>query len=549
MNIYRILLSSLCLFLGINTSLAGDRTEREMLAIAQTHLAKRGTRSSTQTIQKVAEERYYCVYGNDKQGFVVVSHDDLFAPILGYSDSHFDVNSLPCGMSWWLGAISEQMASRIQELSPVTQSTEFVVVPHLCKTKWNQGDPYNFYTPVINGKHTPTGCVATAMSQIMKYFAYPAQGKGKGYYTLESNPSSRVTETISGVYEWEKMLDEYDAIGLTDEVRIPVARLMKDAGLATNMAYGSNGSGAYSVLAARGFCYNFSFDSLALRCFYREYFNQEMWMNTIYKELAEGRPILYTGVSASGGHAFVFDGVDEEGRIHVNWGWGGSGDGYFDFSDLNPIGSNDHYNSQQSMVFGFKCQDTPDEDETYKSLWCTSSGKSYNLSIEGKILKISSPPVYNYHFLWFYGQFGAFFKNLDGDSSKDTFIKIGQEKNDIPTFRGTDDLNNSIFFNKVKPGKYQLFLASKAKNEKECQPVRCANGAPYYELTIGEDGTTSMSEVKYFDDNSVFTGIHSSDAASPLTNKIYNLKGQQIKGSLESLYKGVYIINGKKVTR
>ena len=87
------------------------------------------------------------------------------------------------------------------------------------------------------------------------------------------------------------------------------------------------------------------------------------------------------------------------------------------------------------------------------------------------------------------------------------------------------------------------------KNEKECQPVRCANGAPYYELTIGEDGTTSMSEVKYFDDNSVFTGIHSTDAASPLTNKIYNLKGQQIKGSLESLYKGVYIINGKKVTR
>lgn len=549
MNKRRILLSSLCLILGINTSLAGERTEREMLAIAQSHLAKRAATRSAQNIDKLAEDRFYSVYGNE-QSFVIVSREDSFAPVLGYSDSHFDANNLPCGMQWWLNAVSTRMELSAQKQVASTRSVSFTPVAHLCQTQWDQGDPYNFYSPEINGQHTPTGCVATAMSQIMKYFGYPEQGKGKGYYTLSTNSSSRVYEDIAGVYQWDKMLNTYNGVELTDEIRIPVARLMKDAGLATNMEYGTSGSGAFSVIAARGFSYNFSYDSLAIHCYYREYFNQEMWMNTIYSELASERPILYTGAASSGGHAFVFDGVDEDGRIHVNWGWGGDCDGFYDIADLNPVGSNSHYNDQQSMVFGFKCQEIPDETEEYNSLWCTNSGQSYTLGVDGKILKVSSPAVFNMHFLWFYGKFGAFFKNMDGDSSKDLFIKIGQDQNAVVTFNGTSDLNNSIFFTKVKPGKYQVYLASKANNEKNYQPVRCSGGAPYYEVTITEGGATSISEVKYFDDAALVSSAISTAKSEPVATKaIYNIQGRNMGTDASSLPKGIYIIDGKKVVK
>ena len=275
MNRQRILIiSSLCLLLGSNTSLAGERTEREMLSIAQLQLAKGAKTRSVLTIEKLAEERFYNVYG-DENRFVIVSRENSFTPVLAYSDSHFDAASLPCGMQWWLGAISEQMEAKSQVAISATRTVSFEPVPYLCKTKWNQGDPYNFFTPELNGSHTPTGCVATAMSQIMKYFSYPTQGKGKGYYTLNGS-SSRVNEDISGVYKWDQMLDTYNESSLTDKIREPVARLMKDAGLATNMDYGTNGSGAFSVTASRGFCYNFSYDSLAMHCYYRDFFSEDM---------------------------------------------------------------------------------------------------------------------------------------------------------------------------------------------------------------------------------------------------------------------------------
>lgn len=550
MNLSRILfISSLCLFFGSNTSLAGERTEREMLSIAKAHMAKGANTRSAQDLDKLAEERFYNVYG-DSQSFVIVSRDDCFTPVLGYSDTKFDSRNLPCGMQWWLKAISEQMETRASSLSfaaGVAKDVGFTVIPFFCMTKWDQGDPYNFFAPEFKGSHAPTGCVATAMSQIMKYFAYPANGKGKGYYTIEGN-SSRVTENITGVYEWDKMLDTYNTYSMSDDDRIPVARLMKDAGLATHMNYGTNGSGAYSVEAARGFAHNFSYDSLALHCFYRDYFDNEFWMYHIYNELGAGRPILYTGFG-SGGHAFVFDGVDEEGKIHVNWGWGGSCDGYYDIADLTPVDERGNrsnpYNNEQSMVFGFKCQEKPDEGEKYQSLWCTET--PYTLTVDGKIIIIDSKAIYNYHFLWFYGEIGLFFENMDGDATKNTFISVSKQDG-IATFFGTNDLNNSKFFNKVKVGNYRVYLASKAVNEDNYQPVRCHGGAPYFDLVIKEDGSTSLSERKFMQDITP-TGIKDVINTSHKSGSIYDLKGHKINGEVSRIPKGIYIIDGKKVVK
>ena len=108
-----LLVSSLCLILGNSTSLAGERTEREMLSIAQSQLAKGAKTRSAQTVDKLLEEKFYNVYGNE-QSFVIVSREDTFTPVLAYSDTRFDVNKLPCGMQWWLGAINEQMEASTQ---------------------------------------------------------------------------------------------------------------------------------------------------------------------------------------------------------------------------------------------------------------------------------------------------------------------------------------------------------------------------------------------------------------------------------------------------
>ena len=553
MNKRRILLiSSLCLLLGSNTSLAGERTEREMLSIAQSQLAKGAKTRSAQSVSKLVEERFYSVYGNETQGFVIVSRDNCFTPVIGYSDTKFETDNLPCGMKWWLEAISYQMEANaslsfLAASRSVTRTSRFTPTPYFCKTEWDQGDPYNFYAPEFKGSHAPTGCVATAMSQIMKFFNYPAKGKGKGYYTIEGN-STRVTEDVTGVYEWDKMQDKYSDFDLTDDVRIPVARLMKDAGLATHMNYGSNGSGAFSVEAARGFAYNFGYDSLAMHCFYRQYFDEEAWMQCIYDELGSGRPILYTGVTGSSGHAFIFDGIDEDGKIHVNWGWGGSCNGYYDFADLNPVdeqgkASNDHYNVEQSMVFGFKCQEQPDEEEKYQSLWCTN--KPYKLSVDGKIILVECDAIYNYHFLWFYGDLGLNFENMDGEDSKTTFISL-YNTDGTATFHGTGNMTTSKFFNKVKPGKYRVYMASKAVNEDVCQYVRFNGGALYYDLIIGEDGTTSLSEQKTKKDTTL--GVENITSDFRVTNHIYDLQGRSYSSSA-NLKKGVYVIGGKKVMK
>lgn len=315
------------------------------------------------------------------------------------------------------------------------------------------------------------------------------------------------------------------------------------------MTYGTNGSGAFSVIAARGFAYNFSYDSLAIHCYYRDYFNETDWMNTIYSELSAGRPILYTGADpAYGGHAFVFDGIDADGRIHVNWGWNGDGDGYYDIADLNPrdVRGNPgdvHFVTNQSMVYGFKCQEKPDEDEKYMSNWC--SYEPYKLTLDGKILFVESKDIYNFHFLYFNGDFGLFFQNVDGDASKNVFKKIRNTGGYIASFYGYNTLGSSMFLTDISEGNYRVYLASKAINEDECQPVRCPGGVLYYDLSITKEGAT-ISEAKFLGPSTP-TSISATTLRPKSESVMHNLQGMRIESS--QARKGIYIQDGKKVVR
>ena len=263
-----------------------------------------------------------------------------------------------------------------------------------------------------------------------------------------------------------------------------------------------------------------------------------------------GRPILYTGVDpGAGGHAFVFDGIDADGKIHVNWGWDGEGNGFYDIADLNPTDAfgnpgSDHFNFQQSMAFGFKCQAEPDPDERYTSLWC--SDYKYELTLNGKILGVKSSRVYNYNFLYFYGAFGLFFENQDGNHEKDTFLLLQTaDQIGVATFFGYESLDNSVFLNKVPEGHYRLYLASKAVNENNYQPVRCPGGVQYYDIDISAAGIT-MSEAKILGPSTP-TGITTVTDKARVDDAIYNLQGQKVQ-DLPSRH-GIYIQNGKKYVK
>ena len=229
---------------------------------------------------------------------------------------------------------------------------------------WGQSTPYNNLCPL--GPHydasgqpdgreyerSLTGCAATAIAQIMYYHKYPTKGQGgkASVGVPYNNPTATYTVNFDeATYDWANMIDDYKE-GYTEEQANAVATLMYHAGVALDMQYSPDASGTYARKVVTALKRNFGYPE-TVRLLMRADYSEQEWMNLIYTELSEGRPIQYNGQDAiNGGHAFVFDGYDQEGLVHVNWGWEGDKDGYYDVSLLNPSGW--RFTSNQSMVIG-----------------------------------------------------------------------------------------------------------------------------------------------------------------------------------------------------
>lgn len=533
---------SICL-LAVTSSLAGVRTEREMLSVAQRQLTlptmARGTQMQNWQIDKLLDAEQYCVYGQREAGFVVVSRNDRFPAVMGYSTSSFDANRMPCGMAWWLNTMSTVMDQKANASESVIASA--TPVAPLVSTQWGQGDPYNFLTPLIQGEHAPTGCVATAMAQLMKFFNYPAQGKGSGYYTLNDN-DTHIPATISSTYDWEHMRLTYGNSKLSDEERLPVAQLMSDAGIASYMNYGSNSSGALELNATRGFIENFSYHNATIRCYHRDFFSDEDWMALVYDELKQGIPILYCGSDAAqGGHAFVVDGVDENGLVHVNWGWDGSCDGYYNINDLSPTDEHSvnhgHFTDGQSMVFRLRAHQLPLEGISQESFWGTYES-SYALTGGKKRLSVDLPLTYNFHFEPYTGPLYLVLQSTDNPTASKQVYNIGQADTYM-TYYGFS-AKQMVLTTQLTAGQYKAYMASKADFDLDYQPIHCLGGAICYMVTVEADGTNSVSEPLPM---GITTGITNVQQDSQRDARLFDLQGRHITMP----GKGLYIRNGHKV--
>ena len=365
-------------------SFAGPRSFQQAKEIALRQAAQLGismdetssAKAKSKRVKSVSGEvpAYYVFPNGEGKGFTVVSGDDRLPEVVGYSDKGtYDEKNLPSNYVGFMKAYEEMVgqldngdsraSASIAEAKALRSSgyQQPAVAPLLGNIQWNQMIPYNNMCPMYNSTNrSVTGCVATAMAQVMMYYKYPKTLQTDiPAYVSRTNHLSIPQINKGESYDWDNMLPQYasyEPLNYTDAQAAAVAKLLYHCGVACEMDYGSS-SGA-SVTPAILSTY-FGYDSDLMQDLNRDVFTLAEWSQIMDKELSARRPILYSGRSSGGGHEFVCDGTDGNGLYHINWGWGGYQDGYFDVTILNPdkggAGSGsapDGYNQYCSMIVG-----------------------------------------------------------------------------------------------------------------------------------------------------------------------------------------------------
>lgn len=312
---------------------------------------------------------YYVFNKGQNQGYVIVSGDDQTEPILGYCDEgEFDYDRLPPAMQEWLDDYARQIELLQRDAVPPVGDavpTHAKVEP-LMKSKWSQGYPYNLTCPqYFTLGQSVTGCVATAMAQLLYY----NREKSVSETTAAMPPYDTWTEHatygrlhVEGIPEgapidWENMKDEYGSAN--EKQRRAVADLMHYCGVAVKMDYTNSSSGAQSYDAYLAFGKYFGYGSSVRYVSYQNVTSDVEWDRIVYNEISSGRPIYISGSNSEAGHAFCADGYDGNLRYHINWGWGGTSDGYYMLTQLTPGqqgigGSNDGYNAYREIIIGLE---------------------------------------------------------------------------------------------------------------------------------------------------------------------------------------------------
>ena len=316
--------------------------------LAPIQAAARGPRDSQQSDFYV-----FNVPGN--AGFVIVSGDDRAVPVLGYADQGaIDMNNLPPALENLFRSYSADMAAldsagvdrpngtnkanRPNRVDGTNMSAEKLPILPLIQTHWDQDEPYNLFTPRVTvGNHvypTPTGCLATAMAQIMYYYQWP-QGPTQGIPAYTTQLLQILCDSLPPVvFDWDHMLLDYTPNA--DSVSAAaVSTLMRYVGQAVEMVYTVGNSGAYASFVPTTLPKYFDYDPEVYTTLRTDVSNQE-WIDMLYGELSAGRPVMYAINCADGGHAVICDGYDTDDYFHLNFGWSGGSDGYYALSAILP---------------------------------------------------------------------------------------------------------------------------------------------------------------------------------------------------------------------
>lgn len=540
-NIFVLLLS----ILAFQICLAAPRSYKQARAIALQKAAALGVVNPKASLSKQspggAEETdgkaFYLFNNGGNKGFVIVSGDDRLPEVIGYATSGtMAEDNMPIQLKSLLDAFEKQygemagddarlesaMAERMA-LAESSAAAKVTVTPLLGNIEWDQVTPYNKLCPTFTNGQAVTGCVATAMAQVIRYYRYPTQLKNNiPSYTSKSGFTSSEITASSTTYDYVKMLGQYVSGNYSDEQASAVATLMLHCGCAVQMEYGVYESGAITSSTSHVLGAYFAYDKSTLAFVDRCDYSLEEWCSIIDHELSNNRPIIYEGRTLSNeGHAFVCDGANGDGFYHINWGWSGSGNGYFDISLLNPFDAESTtgaggYNIGMGMTIGIKPSTKEGTAPIAKAKGLDAHVKSVDM--ENRTVNVD---VYNLSYNDFTGWVALAVKEGTGHkliSGKTTFLKFSAQ-----AINGAFNINSSsLTFNHSFPvGTTKVYMVY-GSGETVIDECGGKYGKPHFYVT--SDGTTTTSSLTGYSlsatlssDKTIYNGINNG-----LTLKVTN---------------------------
>lgn len=509
---------------------AGVVTKSQAKQNANQFLAEKGIQMNIKDnpyeykVADLSDALLYVYADQDGSGFVVVSSDDNTETVLGYSESgEFDSNNIPSNMQGWLEGMSRQIEyARAHGLMNQAHAYSFPAISKLCTSEWNQDAPYNQYAPEVNGQRCPTGCLATAVAQIMYYHKWPQESCASiPSYTAWTHYINR-PELAATTFDWDAMQDKYSMNASNGE---PVAKLMNYVGQSVEMNFSPEGSGASDVYVPYALKTYFGYYS-SVRRVERSGYSVSQWDEIVYNELKNGRPVLYCGYTPNWeGHAFVCDGYNGSGMYHINWGWGGYGDGFFRLSVLNPgnttssgaASTDDGFTNGQVIVLGIQ-KEGPDNS---LQLWPLKS-MSYNSST--KKVKFSIQAIAA-------GTHEINMTNLGEDGTISPLFNTSERN-----FTRGNSYSTEYALNTLPNGSYNLYAIIRKKGTSEW--MRAGSLSQYAEVTVNNGNVdvtmhpiTDIKVEKAYFPNYIVAGkdsklnIDVKNLADEYTGKLYVFTG------------------------
>ncbi len=464
---------------------------------------------STTTSTETASYYVFDV-GNDK-GFVIVAGDDVVSEILGYTDSgSFDSDKLPENAKAMLESYAEQIEiiQQYPSLMATSTSTHAAISP-LVQAEWDQSEPYNYLCPTVadESSRSVTGCVATAMAQVMYYHKWPEATTTviPAYsYAYDSSTTVNVDAQAVTTFDWDAMQTTYTGSESEDDPSaVAVAELMLCVGKSVQMQYSNYASGAYSSYIIPALKNYFDYDG-GMKTISRGDYTTDEWDQLIYDELASSRPVIIGAVavnsSGEGGHEFVCDGYDGSGLYHINWGWSGYCNGYFRLALLNPDGEgtggvegSGGYSLDQEVIIGIQPNQGNDDTEsmvlTAYALETSSTSTTRTDSMSNFSVNVN---LESYNMTGTTATYDAAFGIYDTSGNlKDAVIfGDGDELQNFYGYRGGETLK---FGSGLSDGTYYIKLVSRITGNTEWQLQNSAN--TYYIVATISGNTASFENI------------------------------------------------------
>lgn len=444
------------------------------------------------------------VYEVSGGGFVIAGVDRRVPALLGYSaEGAFEGAMRNAAFRELLEVYSDIDPSA--EKAPVMRRAGLpdAVAPLLNDT-WHQYEPFWQQTPVVDGKQCLTGCVAHAMAEVMYYYRYPVRGAGSYTYNDSTGCGQVLTANFGEhVYDWDNILDSY-VDGQYSQVQADaVALLLSDCGIAVDMKYSPEASGAQPVSQPIALANFFGYDR-GMQMYFRDFYTWREWNDMLMGELAEGRPVLMSGYSAGQAHAYVCDGYDAQGLYHLNWGWEGEANGYYNIQYMSPDlplwfdknSAEQGLNLLQLICVGVRpaVSETDPSEEVHAFAMSKISALDAAAGRSGMV-RVATYDVSNVGWNMHYGRVALVLKNDEGVVSvlKDYEHEFLLEEVDDTAYADTLSLTVPA---SVAEGTYRL-VPMFLEDDGGWKEVRASVGTPnYLKVTVDEDSVSLAEPVE-----------------------------------------------------